>query len=405
MLRAVVILWMALWAHVAGAADLSALARPDPESPGIRDLGRGGVGLELDLSQPVPYRLRLLKAPARVVVDFNEVDWRGFDAQAMVRGARVSRVAAGVLRPGWSRLELYLAEPMQVSQASMRRDRESGRARLDLRLVPVPRAAFDAMALSAAQALHDLPEPADIAAARPRQDGVRPLRVVLDPGHGGVDPGAEQPGLTEAGLMLTFARELRDMLRRAGMEVTMTRDADVFVPLEMRITLARAARADVFLSLHADSLPEGYAHGATVYTLSRDASEMAGALLAERHNRTDLLAGVDLSAHGDDVAAVLMDLARRETAPRNRLLAEALVTGLRAEIGTMHKRPHQQAGFSVLKAPDYAAALIELGFMSSPRDLEKLVDPVWREQAARGIVRALQAWAREDAAQRGLLRQ
>jgi N-acetylmuramoyl-L-alanine amidase len=168
--------------------------------------------------------------------------------------------------------------------------------------------------------------------------------------------------------------------------------------LPQRVSLARAAGADVFISLHADALAEGRATGTTIYTLSDEASDEASALLAERQDRTDILAGVDLTAHDDQIATVLMDLARRETTPRTDRLADALVDGLKNTLGKLHKRPRLEAGFSVLKAPDIPSVLIELGFMSSEKDLDRLRDQVWRSQAAVGIVDALDLWALEDAA-------
>jgi N-acetylmuramoyl-L-alanine amidase len=238
-----------------------------------------------------------------------------------------------------------------------------------------------------------------------RQTGERPLVVVLDPGHGGIDPGAEQGGAVEARLMLGFARELKEELRRSGrFEVVMTRDSDEFVPLETRVSIARAVGADVFLSLHADVVDRGVATGATVYTLSQEASEEAAGLLAARHSRADLLAGVDLTGQDDVVAGILMDLARLETAPRSEALAVQLVEGLGASIGRLHKHPHQSAGFSVLKAPDIPSVLVELGFLSDADDLRNLLSPSWRARAALGIRIALEHWAVEDAAQARLLR-
>lgn len=159
------------------------------------------------------------------------------------------------------------------------------------------------------------------------------------------------------------------------------------------------------LSLHADALSEGQATGASVYTLSDTASDRASQLLAERHDRADLLAGVDLSAHDDVIAGVLMEMARRETEPRADHLAAALVTGFRKGEIRLHKRPRHEAGFSVLKSPDIPSVLIELGFLSSPRDRANLVDPAWRGRATAAIRDALRDWAVEDAAQAALLRQ
>ena len=200
--------------------------------------------------------------------------------------------------------------------------------------------------------------------------------------------------------MLTFARELKERLVRAGgFTVIMTRDDDIFVPLETRISIARAAGADVFLALHADALAEGEAVGATIYTLADAASDAAGATLAERHDRDDLLSGVDLTGQDDLVAGILMDMARTETEPRTQRLAAALQAAMQADGVKMHRIPHQFARFSVLKSPDIPSALIELGFLSSARDLARLTDPDWRARMAGAIVTGLKAWAIEDAAQ------
>jgi N-acetylmuramoyl-L-alanine amidase len=226
--------------------------------------------------------------------------------------------------------------------------------------------------------------------------------VVLDPGHGGIDPGAERENQSEAALMLTFARELKDLMVRDGrFRVVLTRDEDVFVPLETRTSMARDAGADVFLSLHADALSEGDAQGATVYTLAEEASDEASAALAERHDRDDLLAGVDLTAQDDVVAEVLMDMARTETTPRTKRLAEALVAAIKGAEIRMHRHPLQSGGFSVLKSPDIPSVLLEVGFLSSDRDFRRLSDPAWRAKLAEAMVQALGAWATEDAALRG----
>ena len=170
------------------------------------------------------------------------------------------------------------------------------------------------------------------------------------------------------------------------------------MPLEARLSIARAAGADVFLSLHADALAEGQASGATLYILSEEASDKAAAKLAERHDRDDLLAGVDLTGQDDLVAQVLMDMARTETAPRIDRLAGALEVAIKAEGLAMHRQPRQAGGFSVLKSPDIPSVLIELGFLSSSRDLRRLTDPEWRTRMARAIRAGVMAWAAEDAA-------
>lgn len=395
------------FAPPAAAGDMTALARLDAAASGVAAAGEG-LGLTLAISQPVPWRAGLLAAPPRLVLDFRELAFDGIDRPGFVASARVRALRSGTLRPGWTRLVLELDGPMRIAAAGMARTAGGQGARLDLRLEPVDAAGF-AAALAAAPPPEtpglSLPEAAVRPPPRRRQTGAGPLVVVLDPGHGGIDPGAEREGLREADLMLAFARELREALIRAGgFAVVLTREEDVFVPLEARMSIARAAGADVFLSLHADALDAGQAAGATVYTLAAEASDAAAGHLAEHHDRADLLAGVDLAGEGDLIAAVLMDLARTETAPRSDRLARRLVAAIGAATGRMHRRPHQMANFTVLRAPDIPSALVELGFLSSPRDLAALQDPARRAELAAGIVAALAAWTVEDAAEAALLR-
>jgi len=240
----------------------------------------------------------------------------------------------------------------------------------------------------------------------PPRDDDGAVVVVLDPGHGGVDPGALRGGYSEAGLILAFARELREVMRRTGrIEVVMTRDGDVFVPLPTRVTLARAAGADLFISLHADAIAEGRAQGATIYTLADEASDAATAALAEQHDRADLVQGIDLSGSDDEVVGVLMDLARVETAPRARAFADSLVQSISAAGLDLHAQPRSEGAFSVLKAADFPAVLLEIGFLSEGGDLENILDPDWRARMQAAIAGAVIAWADADAAAAALRRQ
>jgi N-acetylmuramoyl-L-alanine amidase len=377
-----------------GGQELSALAKVNPLRSGIVATGDGGLKLNVALSQPVPWRLRLKQNPPRLVIDAREIDWRGVEALAVVRPGVSLR--AGAFRPGWSRLVLELAGPMKVARAEMVTGDDP---RIELLLTPTDAASFAVEAARPDLPDWALPEAAPL--APPVPEGGGPLVVVLDPGHGGIDPGAEREDQSEAALMLTFARELKDMLVRDGrFKVVMTRADDVFVPLETRTSIARDAGADLFLSLHADALAEGDAQGATVYTLADEASDEASAALAERHDRDDLLAGVDLSDQDDVVAEVLMDMARTETRPRADRLAGAIVAAIKVAKIRMHRHPQQLGGFSVLKSPDIPSVLLEVGFLSSDRDFKRLADPAWRSKLAGAVVQALGAWAMEDAALR-----
>ncbi len=397
------ILWLS--AGLAAAQPFSGLARVDPEGSRIADTGRDGVQIDLHLSQGVPYRLFTLDNPPRLVLDFQEVDWTGLEPGQALSGDRVSKLMFGTYVPGWSRMVLELAIPMAVTSAHMSLDDVSGVARLQVSLSRTDAGSFAASSGAPSDPRWDLPPAAEIDRPR-RPEADAPLVVVLDPGHGGLDPGAETESVNEKSLMLVFARELRELLLRSGgFDVVLTRDGDQFVSLEQRIAIAHKAGADVFISLHADSLAEGQAHGATVHILSREASDLASAKLAERHDRADLLAGVDLSETDDEVTSILLDLARQETRPRTEALARALVDGMAQTGGPMNRRPLRKAAFSVLKAADIPSVLVEVGFLSSPRDLKNLQDPDWRAAIARGIRNGLQDWRDADQELRPLVRQ
>jgi N-acetylmuramoyl-L-alanine amidase len=388
-------LWLAL-ALPAVAEELSALARLNAEASGLRRTG-AVVEVTFVISQPVPWRVRFLDGPPRLIVDTREVDWTG--VERMDTPSPMVALRAGAFRAGWSRLVIELDGPQRLSVSEMLTG--AGETRIRLALEPTDAAGFAAEAARPDLPDWTAPDPAEL--MPPLPEGAGAMVVVLDPGHGGIDPGAEHEGQSEADLMLTFARELKDVLVRDGrFSVVLTRDEDVFVPLETRTSIARGAEADLFLSLHADALAEGEAQGATVYTLSDEAIDAATAALAERHDRDDLLAGIDLSDQDDVVAKVLMDMARTETAPRTGRLADAIVGAIKAAELRMHRRPRQEGGFSVLKTPDIPSVLLELGFLSSERDVRRLTDPAWRARMAEAIRLALVAWDAEETALRGL---
>lgn len=388
---------LVLCAAAAQASGPSALARVDAWKGSVSEDGR--VNIDLSLSQPVPWRLFTLDDPRRVVLDLRRVDWPpDLDIESGAVGGAQMGAAAG----GWSRLVLSLAAPMSVAEAVLRTT-DAGPATLSLTLTPSSADAFADGAGWPRGAEPAAPRATESEATEPRP---RPV-VVIDPGHGGIDPGAEEGGMNEAQLMLAFAKKLEDALLRSLLfDVELTRRADEFVPLETRITRARQAGASVFLSLHADSLPEGAgeASGITVYTLSEDATDLASRRLAERHDKADLLAGTKVAEPGDEIALVLMDLARRDTHPRTLALAETLTRAFGDRGLKLAGRPQRSAAFSVLKAPDFPSVLIELGFLSSEADRERLRSPEWQDEAIAAIETALIDWALDDAARAELLR-
>jgi len=383
----------------------SALARADPAGSQIRDTW-GGMEVALRLSQGVPYRVFTLDVPPRLVLDFREVDWSQLNRESLLNADRAIGVRMGGFRLGWSRMVVDLAAPLALDGASMQVNSQTGAAELTVSLTKTTPEEFAAMAGAPRDPIWDLPAPQALPRKPAPGQADGPMVVMIDPGHGGIDPGAQSGNTSEKDLTLRIARELEEALIRNGnYTVYLTRDSDIFVSLERRVAMAHRAGADVFLSLHADALAEGLAHGASVHTLSHTASDRASSRLAERHDRADMLSGVDLSGKDDEIADVLLDLARLETRPRSEVLAKAIVQAMRDSGGPVNKRAHRHADFSVLKAADIPSVLIEMGYMSSPRDLANLLDAAWRAKMIAAIVTALDVWRAEDAAAAGLRRQ
>lgn len=420
-LIALAVAWLALApAH----ANPPGAVRFDPTQSLIAAQGRERdaarpLSLRLSVGVRAPWRVYLLDAPPRLVVEVEGMTLPSEDAA--VPGAELLpglRWGGGL--SGWGRIVAELPGTYQISRATITGAaavvsggaqaqagnsantgeagnaagpsgdpaRPLGAAAIELALTPVPADRF-APRQDALTALHGMPPLAKLPPAPPRHER---LRVVIDPGHGGIDPGAQVDGLTEAALMLGFATELASALTAAGFEPMLTRGDDRFIPLEQRATSARAVRADLFISLHADMLPKGQAAGATIYVWNPQSNDRAARELAARHDRDDLLAGVDLDGTDDQVARALMDLARTGTQPRSEAFAAHLSSELALSDIGMHRRPVQGAAFSVLKSPDIPSALVELGFLSDPADRANLLNPAWRAQMAAAITRAVANW-------------
>ncbi len=351
--------------------------------------------LVLDLSRKVDLHAFTLADPYRVVVDIPEVVFRlppkaGESGRGLIKAFRF-----GLMMEGGSRIVLDLARPARVQKAFVMDAAAGDPARLVLDLVATDRASFmRQIALDEKQLTARMP-----AAPQPQGNQVnngdpRPL-VVLDPGHGGIDTGTRAPtGELEKDIVLDVAKRLRARIESAGKyRVLMTRTDDTYVPLAERVEIARKANAALFVSIHADSLPhsEGDAQGATVYTLSNKASDAEAAQVAEKENRADVVAGVDLKDEPDDVAGILIDLAQRETKAFSMQFAHKLVADLKG-VARLHKEPLKSAGFRVLRAPDVPSVLVELGYVSNRNDLRSLMSDSWRERTADSIAKAIDAY-------------
>jgi len=395
-------LWVGFMS-VGATQTVEAPARVDAASSALEQGWLGRTTIRLELTRGVPFRVFTLDDPARLVLDFRDLSWEGVtpeDILSEITG--VSGLRFGAFQTGWSRLVADMTRPMLPQEVGMAIDSDSGRAILSIDLVQATDASFAAASGAPQDALW-----LDRKGAKEKMAPIADDRfvVAIDPGHGGIDPGAERDGLSEKILMLDVALALRDILQPLeGVDVVLTRETDVFVSLQSRVALAHQVGADLFVSLHADALSQGGARGATIYTLSEEASDTASAHLAARHNRADIIAGADLSGSDDQVTRVLLDLARQETEPRSRSLAQAFANSMAAAGGPMNSRPMRQAGFSVLKSADIPSVLIEIGFLSSRRDLENLRDPVWRQKMTEAMARGILQWRDYDMTQRALMR-
>lgn len=370
------------WLAVPLAAGSIALAQLGREGAVIEDIS-GAVHVRVSLSQAVPWRVHLLNGPPRLAVEFGELVWSDVPD---VRSASVTEVKTERHDAGWSRMVALLVEPLDVETAEMT-VKEDGTAQLLVTLVPVT-----------AEDFRDAAEDETPRFAAHGAGTGLPV-IALDPGHGGRDPGAQAAGLSEADLMLTISRHLKEDLVRTGRyEVVLTREEDEFVPLELRLTRARDAGAHVFLSLHADALAEGAgaASGVTLYTLSPGAEDQATETLTERHEGADLLGGVDLSGAGDDVTVALLQLARQDNAPRSEALGKVFIQAFQSSGLAVNARPLRQADLSVLKAAGMPSVLIELGFLSSDEDLERLTSEEWQANASLAMRDAILLWSDED---------
>ncbi len=346
----------------------------------------------LNLSDKVDFELFTLADPYRIVIDLPEVAWRLTGDSQQATGGAIRGYRYGLFRSGRSRMVIDLAGPVAIANKFLLPPEGERRYRLVLDLAPVDRAKY----LTTAGWPKDAQEPS-VATSEPpifpdgnqRPSNARRI-VVIDPGHGGVDPGTTgYAGTYEKDVVLALGKALREALIRTGhYDVVMTRDTDIFLSLRARVAVARRAKADLFVSLHADSAPNSSVRGASVYTLSERASDREADALARAENQSDIIAGVDLTNEPDIVTSILIDLAQRETKNNSARFAQALLPELRNS-GRIVAQTHRFAGFVVLKAPDVPSVLIENGYLSNREDEEAMNETHWRLDMAAGIAKGI----------------
>jgi N-acetylmuramoyl-L-alanine amidase len=341
----------------------------------------------IDLQKAVTPDIFTLANPYRVVLDLPGVVFRAPPPEAG-RGL-IGTYRFGLMSRDRSRVVIDVTEPVKVDRTYTVPPAGGQPARLVVTLVPTTAARF-VQEMAVRQPPAQTPA---MPAATPSRD-TRPL-IVLDPGHGGIDPGTHAAsGVKEKDIVLAFAKALEGRLLATGRyRVLMTRADDTYVALDDRVAFARDHQARLFISIHADSLSDSDSdasvRGATAYTLSAKASDAEAARLAEKENRSDVIAGVDLAREPDAVAGILIDLARRETHVFSLRFARDLVHDV-GSVMPLNKRPLRAAGFVVLKAPDVPSVLIELGYMSNAADLANLTSAAWRDKTASAMAQAVE---------------
>jgi len=353
----------------------------------------------LDLTGTVEYQVFALADPDRVVVDLPQFQWTASEKEGETKHGLISGYRYGVFQPGQSRLVLDLDKPAIIKRAFLIPPRGDFGYRFVIDIQQTDRPTFlaslkDSMVSSDrklnVQAQTDQPQVAAPGDTRPT--------IAVDAGHGGVDPGTiGVDGIYEKNVTLAMAKELKRQLDATGrFNVFLTRKSDVSVGLRERVARAREAQADLFISLHADSLRDHKMRGATVYTLRENASDKEAAALAAKENKADILIGMDLSSESKDVTNILIDLAQRETMNFSTRFANLLIPEMRPKV-RLTKNSHRYAGFVVLKAPDVPSVLIELGYLSNRQDEHFISSDKGRHTISAAIVQAVDGYFDEQA--------
>ncbi|PTU04098.1 N-acetylmuramoyl-L-alanine amidase [Pseudomonas sp. HMWF031] len=344
----------------------------------------GNLRLVFDLSGPVHYKTFTLSAPERLIIDVTGADLVGDFSQLAFAGSFIRSIRSGRFGQGDTRIVLDLGNPVQLNSFLLPpQDGQGHRLVLDLKT---------AVPLQIAQAPDGI-----IAKPHPKRD----IIVVVDPGHGGKDPGAVgSKGEREKDVVLSIAQLLAKRLKREkGFDVKLVRNDDVFVPLRKRVEIARKHNADMFISVHADAAPRLTASGASVYCLSEGGATSATArFMAQRENGADLLGATRLLSLKDKdpmLAGVILDMSMNATLAASLQLGSTVLGSL-AGITTLHQKRVEQAGFAVLKSPDVPSILVETGFISNPRDSQRLVTARHQQAVADGLFEGLQRYFQKN---------
>ena len=338
----------------------------------------------------------LLRKPYRLVVDLPKTVF-AIDSKAAKSAGLVSIVRYGQFSDDRSRLILGGNNPFAVERIGVMPEEDGSGHRLAIDLASASDTAFEeALARQSGlkQFVRTAPKVDRLGTVPEGERTARPFTVVVDPGHGGIDGGARGAnGTVEKTITLAFSVELKKMLEDTGKaRVYLTRESDEFLRLSERVSIARQYEADLFISVHADTIRYRGVRGATVYTVSDKASDEVAQSIANSENLADHLAGIPAEETNHDVTDILLDLLRRETQTFSIRFARSLIGEMSNSVELI-KNPHRFAGFQVLTAPDVPSVLLELGYLSNSKDEALLRDPKWRRRAGKSVVEAVVGYA------------
>lgn len=359
--------------------------------------------LVIDFDQKTKYKTLFLENPNRLIIDLPDTVFSFDKKQKQALHGLITGFRYGAIAPGRARIVLQTGSPARLDSSSLQPHGENGHHRLLLDLVKTNAESYrNAIFLQS----DTFGKSGDVAYKGDRIQRKRSksnkITIVIDPGHGGIDGGAEgKKAGAEKNITLRFAQKLKHELEKSSqIRVILTRNEDIFVSLNERVGIARRNHAALMISLHADTLKQKHIRGATIYTLSKEGSDELAKYLADKENRSDLVAGLALPQQNAEVADILIELTRRETKVFSLQIARALVSQLKTRIRLI-KNPLRAANFHVLRAPEVPSVLIELGYLSNSTDEQQLNSNQWQQTTAEQVKIAIMNYLRPKIAQRG----
>ncbi len=354
--------------------------------------GVGSVRLVFDADSKFDYNVFLLSNPKRLVVDVKDSNVRSQIERNVDKNNVLSNIRVGKTPDGDARIAFDLKQPAIVKKVFMLPPQSSFGWRFVIDMEVSSEREFAAHIGNQHAFIQDSGKKSTKTASQSSAVSKSNSKriIVLDPGHGGQDPGAiGVSGVYEKNITLAMAKELKKILEKDGdYKVYLTRNRDVFIPLRERVKIARRYKADLFLSIHADSALNKNAKGLSVYTLSETASDKEAAALAERENKADVIAGLNFAEHSKEVSDILINLAQRETMNRSSEFANFMVQEMRKSVKLLDNT-HRFAGFAVLKAPDVPAVLLEMGYLSNRTEEKLLRQASYRRKLAKSASAAI----------------